>query len=88
MSGAPGSGHSGLWVDQGIQGCLGLDKAYKVGGVWVGIQECEGWPYDLVLFNSPKTGSTLALSTVKISAQAVWEHIHASNRQWEELNAN
>lgn len=57
------------------------------GGVWVGIQECEGWPYDLVLFNSPKTGSTLALSTAKISGQAVLDHIHASNRQWEEINA-
>jgi hypothetical protein len=29
---------------------------------YVGIQECEGMPYDLVLFNSP-TGSTLAIKS-------------------------
>lgn len=31
------------------------------GGIYVGIQECEGLDYNLVLFNSPTTGSTLAL---------------------------
>lgn len=33
----------------------------KGGGIFVGIQECEDKDYDLVLFNSPTTGSTIAL---------------------------
>jgi hypothetical protein len=66
-----------------------LDKTYDKyfrrfvedgGGQWVGIQECEGRDYDLILFNSPKTGSTLALRTTEVTAQRVWESIHESNK--------
>ena len=57
------------------------------GGIWVGIQECEGKDYDLVLFNSPKTGSTLALRTDKITQDEVWEHIHAHNKEWARVKA-
>jgi hypothetical protein len=49
------------------------------GGRWVGIQECEGMAYDLVLFNSPVTGSTLALKTSDISADSVRRRIEESN---------
>lgn len=60
-----------------------LDSAKRAveagGGVWVGIQECEGLKYDAVLFNSPETGSTLALKTTEITADKVRERIAASN---------
>jgi hypothetical protein len=49
------------------------------GGVYVGIQ--EGLAYDLVLFNSPKTGTTLALK-YPITSTRVREHIQESNRRW------
>ena len=48
------------------------------GGQWVGIQEAEGMPYDLVLFNSPQTG-TLAVKTSDISADSVRRRIEESN---------
>ena len=44
------------------------------GGQWVGIQEAEGMPYDLVLFNA-STGSTLALKTTEITAERVREKL-------------
>ena len=69
-----------------------LDTAYDIffkqmvadgGGIWVGIQECEGKTYDLVLFNSPKTGSTLAMKTDSgISAYSVREYIREHNHMW------
>ena len=46
------------------------------GGQWVGIQEAEGMPYDLVLFNA-STGSTLALKTTEITAERVREKLVA-----------
>lgn len=49
------------------------------GGQWVGIQEYEGMPYDLVLFNSPGTGSTLALKTSEITADSVRRRIEESD---------
>jgi hypothetical protein len=48
-----------------------LDDAYEKylteqvtlgGGKYVGVQECEGWVYDLILFNAP-SGSTLAVKS-------------------------
>jgi hypothetical protein len=41
------------------------------GGIWVGIQEMPGALNDLVLFNSPTTGSTLALKTTEITPELV-----------------
>ena len=52
------------------------------GGIWVGIQKEEGMLYDLVLFNSPKTGSTLALKTTVITPEAVRRRIKNSNEQF------
>lgn len=49
------------------------------GGQWVGIQEYEGMPYDLVLFNSPATNSTLALKTSEITADSVRRRIEESD---------
>ena len=48
------------------------------GGVWVGIQECEGLP-SLILFNSPVTGSTLALKTSELTADNVRRRIEESD---------
>ena len=52
------------------------------GGDYVGIQEWLSADYDLVLFNSTRTGSTLALPTTTISANRVRVHIHEHHRQW------
>ncbi len=49
------------------------------GGQWVGIQEAEGMPYDLILFNSSQTGSTLGLKTTEITADNVRRRIEESN---------
>lgn len=52
------------------------------GGQWVGIQEAEGMPYDLILFNSPTTGSTLALKShvgCEITADKVRQRIKDSD---------
>jgi hypothetical protein len=54
----------------------------KGGGIWIGIQECEGMDYDLVLFNSPKTGSTLALKTSEITPLRVQKHIAVSDAKF------
>ena len=48
------------------------------GGQWVGIQECEGVP-SLILFNSPTTGSTLALKTSELTADNVRRRIEESD---------
>ena len=53
------------------------------GGVWVGIQ--DGGPYLLVLFNSPKTGSTLALKASGLTASKVRAHISSSNKKFDQL---
>ncbi len=53
------------------------------GGEYVGIQEYEGARYDLVLFNSPRTGSTLAVkSNIDNLAGAVRRRMDASNKEW------
>jgi hypothetical protein len=55
------------------------------GGVWVGIQDCA--PHtDLVLFNSPKTGSTLALKTTEITPELVRSKIKNSNTKFRRAN--
>jgi hypothetical protein len=73
-----------------------LDEAYRDyfrkeviagGGQWVGVQECPGRDYDLILFNSPKTGSTLALPTTACTAHKVWDHIHESNKKFSKAGA-
>lgn len=55
------------------------------GGQWVGTQECEGLPYDLILFNSRKTGSTLAVKTTAMSATAVRERLHDHESEWARI---
>ena len=56
------------------------------GGQYVGIHKgtCNGKRIspDLVLFNSPQTGSTLALPISKLSANAVRQHISKSNARF------
>jgi hypothetical protein len=52
------------------------------GGIWAGIQKCEGMLYDLALFNSRKTRSTLALKTTEITPDAVRRRIKNSNEQF------
>jgi hypothetical protein len=56
------------------------------GGVYVGIQECGDAPTvnDLVLFNSPKTGSTLALKVKDFTAQGVANRIEAHEYELED----
>ena len=39
------------------------EEVEKAGAQYVGIQECPGWLYDLVLFNSPISGSTLCVKS-------------------------
>lgn len=57
------------------------------GGIWVGTMECpasrDDMPgYTLILFNSPQTGSTLALKDWDITSQLVREHIAESNAKF------
>jgi hypothetical protein len=47
------------------------------GGVWKGIQEPN-----LALFNSPKTGTTLALKTSEITPELVRSKIQRSDAQF------
>lgn len=51
------------------------------GGVWVGIQEHERHT-PLVLFNSRKTGSTLALKTTEITPELVRNKIRESDKKF------
>ena len=62
-------------VEASARACVEQGK-----GVWVGIQECEGHYYELALFNSPKTGSTLAIKTTEITPELVAEKIAASDK--------
>ena len=53
------------------------------GGVWVGIQDNEGMMENIVLFNSPETGSTLGLKVSEVTAKArVFDKIKASNAKF------
>jgi len=47
------------------------------GGIWKGIQEPN-----LVLFNSPKTGTTLALKTTEVTPELVRSKIQRSDAQF------
>ena len=59
---------------------LGAQRATKILGIFTRLDRRDGKPaYTLVLFNSRKTGSTLALKTEDITVQAVREHIAASD---------
>jgi hypothetical protein len=51
------------------------------GGVYVGIQEIEG-ESGLVLFNHPKTGSTLAVSEKNFTAVAVENRLGQHEVEW------
>jgi hypothetical protein len=51
------------------------------GGTYVGIQEVEGAD-NLVLFNSPKTGSTLAVRESDFCYIAVVKRLEAHEAQW------
>ena len=55
------------------------------GGVWVGIMECAGFLYDIVYFNSPKTGTTLALKSTEITPEEVRRHIKNSNAKFSRV---
>ena len=55
----------------------------EAGGIWVGIQEYLGHEYDLVLFNHPTTGSTLAVRTDCVSVTAVRARLAEHSQQWE-----
>jgi hypothetical protein len=50
------------------------------GGTWVGTMDCNA--YVLVLFNSRKTGSTLALKATEITPEKVREQIAASDKKF------
>lgn len=58
------------------------------GGIWVGIQDGAGVYPDLVLFNSRKTGSTLALKVNEVigdvvgAPERVRRHIEASDSKF------
>jgi len=69
-------------VEQYKQDTLASAKACveEGGGVWVGIQECEGELYDLVLFNAP-SGSTLAVKTTVITPEAVRDRLRAHAKE-------
>ncbi len=51
------------------------------GGEYVGIQKCYGMS-DLVLFNSRKTGSTLAVKKTKFTAIAVQNILEQHEAEW------
>ena len=51
------------------------------GGIWIGIQ--SGGKYDLALFNSPKTGSTLGLRTSEVTPELVRAKIKASDKAFK-----
>lgn len=50
------------------------------GGQYVGIQ--EGGTFNLVLFNSPKTGSTLAVKEKDFTAVAVQNRLEQHEQEW------
>jgi hypothetical protein len=53
------------------------------GGKWVGIQEADASSDNLVLFNSPQSGSTLALKATEITTGLVVEKIRKSDAQFK-----
>lgn len=58
------------------------------GGVWKGLQagffnKFGQWVEPLAMFNSPTTGSTLALPISKVSARVVRRHIAKSDAQFQ-----
>lgn len=55
------------------------------GGVWLGIQDNEGMMENVVLFNSPDTGSTLGLKVSEVTPTRVFDKIKASNRKFAEV---
>lgn len=58
------------------------------GGIWKGVQNCSPLSYDLILFDSPATGSTLALRTDEpITISRVKQRIAASDKIFF-VNAN
>lgn len=59
------------------------------GGVYVGIQKCDiDHSLDCVLFNSQKTGSTLAIKVSNFSAVGVENRIEKHNHDWEVAQEN
>ena len=53
------------------------------GGKWRGVQEVEGHaPYTLILFNSPATGSTLAIRSTEITSDLVRDKIKRNDAQF------
>jgi hypothetical protein len=52
------------------------------GGIYVGLQEGLQYEY-LVLFNSPLTGTTLALRANEVTTKAVRERIAESDAQFK-----
>lgn len=68
------------------------DKYYRkivesVGGQWVGIQE-TGMDEDLVLFNSLKTGSTLAVKTSACNEETVANRLAMHEDNWGQYVRN
>ncbi len=55
------------------------------GGIWVGIQQGEGGLDSLVLFNSQKTGSTLAVKCGAMSPDAVARRIAMHDDKWARM---
>lgn len=55
------------------------------GGIWVGIQRGEAGMESLVLFNSQKTGSTLALKCGAMSPDAVARKIALHDDKWARM---
>lgn len=51
------------------------------GGKYVGIQECEGVDYGLVLFNAP-SGSTLAVKTTECTSEKIKQRIQEHQQLW------
>lgn len=62
-------------------------RSVKVaGGEYVGIQECDvDHSLDCVLFNSPLTGSTLAVKVDNFSKESVSDKLEEHHHQWEVL---
>jgi hypothetical protein len=59
------------------------------GGEYVGIQECDvDHSLDCVLFNSPLTGSTLAVKVGNFTAVAVENRLAAHHHDWEVSQEN
>lgn len=62
------------------------EQVKDAGGQYVGVQDCEGMKYDLVLFNSPKTGSTLTVkTTVDDIRAAVADRLETHEEEWRKI---